>query len=134
VIKIRIGQKMKKDGAVVVLLNEKRETLILLRPGAAKWSPNTWGFPGGRIEAGEDPETAATRETMEETQLEVRDLKLADLKLPMPVFAYYTRDFSGEVTIDYEHDDWAWASRDKIETYPLAPQVLELFEWVLAHE
>ena len=122
---------MKKDGAIVVLLNEKNETLVLLRPGDAKWSPHTWGFPGGRIEENETPEDAAIRETLEETQLEVHDLKVVSIKLKMPVYAYYTRDYTGTVVIDHEHEDWAWASREVIETYPLAPQV---FEWVLKHE
>ena len=66
---------MKKDGAIVVLLNDKNETLILLRPDAASWSPNKWGYPGGRIEPGETPAEAATRETLEETQLEVAGLQ-----------------------------------------------------------
>jgi len=125
---------MKKDGAIVVLLNEKRQTLILLRPSVAKWSPHMWGYPGGRIESGETPEDAAARETLEETQLEVGALNLVDIKLQMPVYAYYTRDYTGVISIDHEHDDWAWVSREEIETYPLAPQVLELYEWVLNHE
>ena len=102
---------MKKEGAIVVLLNEKNETLILLRPAAAKWSHNTWGYPGGRIEPGETPEEAAVRETREETQLDARGLKEVNLKLDTPVYAYYTRDYTGTVTLDYEHDDWAWVSR-----------------------
>mgnify|MGYP003122012037 FL=1 len=125
---------MKKDGAIVVLLNDKNETLILLRPDAASWSPNKWGYPGGRIEPGETPVEAATRETLEETQLEVAGLQEINLNLDIPVYAYYTRDYTGTVTIDYEHDDWAWVSRDNIESYPLAPQVLQTFEWVLENE
>ena len=125
---------MKKDGAIVVLLNEKNETLILLRPDAAKWSPNTWGYPGGRIEPGELPLDAAVRETLEETQLVVKDLKVVDLKLDTRVFAYYTKNYTGTVTIDHEHDDWVWVSREEIENYPLAPQVLATFEWVLEND
>ena len=125
---------MKKDGAIVVLLNEKNETLILLRPDAAHWSPNTWGYPGGRIEPGETPMAAAIRETQEETQLEVKGLQEINLNLDTAVYAYYTRDYTGTVPIDYEHDDWAWVSRDDIESYPLAPQVLQTFEWVLQND
>jgi 8-oxo-dGTP pyrophosphatase MutT (NUDIX family) len=125
---------MKKDGAIVVLLNEKNETLILLRPDAAHWSPNTWGYPGGRIEPGETPMAAAIRETLEETQLEVKGLQEINLNLDTAVYAYYTRDYTGTVTIDYEHDDWAWVSRADIESYPLAPQVLQTFEWVLQND
>ncbi len=77
---------------------------------------------------------AAIRETQEETQLEVKGLQEINLNLDTPVYAYYTRDYTGTVTIDYEHDDWAWVSRADIESYPLAPQVLQTFEWVLQND
>ena len=53
------------------------------------------------------------------------------LKVDIPVRAYYTRDYTGDVRIDYEHDDWTWVPRSEIERYPLAPQVLQMFDWVL---
>ena len=57
-----------------------------------------------------------------------------DLKLDTRVFAYYTKNYTGTVTIDHEHDDWVWVSREEIENYPLAPQVLATFEWVLEND
>jgi mutator protein MutT len=125
---------MKKEGAVVVILSEKKETLIMLRPALARWAPLTWGFPGGKIEPGESPAQAAARETHEETQLTVTNLKPISLDLPQPVYAFYTSSYTGSVTIDYEHDDWVWVSRETIGRYPLAPQVLTLFEWVLKND
>ena len=49
------------------------------------------------------------------------------------MYAYYTRDYEGDVQIDYEHEDWAWVSINDIGNYDLAPQVLDLYEWVLKH-
>ena len=114
-----------------MLIDTADRTLILLRPGHAQWAPHKWGFPGGKIEKGERYGEAAARETKEETQLEVRNLKLLQLKIDKPVMSYYTKDYAGTVKIDYEHDDWAWVARSEIEKYDLAPQVLEMYDWVL---
>lgn len=115
----------------MVLLDDRKRTLILLRPSHAQWAPRRWGFPGGKIESGETPEEAVVRETKEETQLEVHNLKPLETPRLTPVATYYSRDFEGEVEIDHEHDDWAWAGRAEIEDYELAPDVLEMYEWVL---
>ena len=124
---------MRKNGAIAVILNKENETLIMLRPSNAQWAPNKWGFPGGKIEPGEEPLETATRETKEETQLDVYGLRPVTLELDTPVYAYYTRDYEGDVQIDYEHEDWAWVSLNDMGKYDLAPQVLDLYEWVLKH-
>ena len=64
------------SGAIVVILNEKDELLVLKRPHFVKWAPNQWGLPGGKIEPDETPLQAAVREVREETTLEVEDLRL----------------------------------------------------------
>tara|TARA_R100000664_G_C2743377_1_gene131561 strand:+ start:883 stop:1287 length:405 start_codon:yes stop_codon:yes gene_type:complete len=133
-IKIKIGSTEKLEGAVAVLLDEEDKTLLLLRPESTSWAPGKWGFPGGRIEPGESPRTAAAREATEETTLEVRNLKAIKLKLDRAVQAYYTRDYSGEVKIDHEHDDWAWVSRDELQSYELAPFVTEILDWIAENE
>jgi len=129
-IKIKIKKK-ELTGAIVILLDKNDNTLILLRPKEARFAPFKWGFPGGKLEAGETPEEAAVRETKEETQLDVRNLHSLKLEVDKPVATYYTRDYDGAVEIDHEHDDWAWVSRDEIEEYELAPEVLEMYDWVL---
>ena len=133
-IKAQTGSTSPISGAVAVLLDSQNRTLILLRPKEALWAPLKWGFPGGKLEDGETPTEGAIRETLEETELEIRNLLPLELKLDTPVRAYYTRDYMGSVKIDYEHDDWAWVARDNIETYDLAPQVLQMLDWVLENE
>ena len=121
-------------GAVVVVLDDQDRTLLLLRPKEARWAPFKWGFPGGKIEEGESALSAAIRETKEETQLNVKNLRALNLKVAKAVATYYTRDYTGAVKIDFEHDDWAWVSRGDMEQYDLAPEVLEMYEWVLKNE
>ena len=118
-------------GAVVVILNQRNEVLILKRPPGVYWSPNKWALPGGKLEENETPLTAAIRETKEETDLTVSQLKIINLKLDNPIASYYTRHYIGDVQIDLEHIDWTWVARADIETYDLAPGVLKLYDWVL---
>lgn len=52
-------------GAVVVLINEKSEVLLV----EDITRPHQWGFPGGIVHFGEDSATTAVREVREETGL-----------------------------------------------------------------
>ena len=122
---------MALDGAIVVILNKRDEVLILKRPDTIDWAPDKWAYPGGRIEENETPLTAAIRETKEETTLDVQHLKIINLVLDNPVAPYYTRHYTGNVQIDFEHTDWTWVARVDIGTYDLAPGVLKLYDWVL---
>ena len=118
-------------GAVVVVLNKRDEVLILKRPDTVDWAPDKWAYPGGKLEENESPLTAAIRETKEETTLDVQHLKIINLTLDSPIAPYYTRYYTGNVQIDFEHTDWTWVARADIETYDLAPGVLKLYDWVL---
>ena len=132
-IKIKVGKK-KTKGAIVVILDDQDRTLLLKRIPQAYWAPDQWAFPGGKIDDGETPLAAAIRETEEETTLEVLNLRPLAIEPPKPVEIYYTRDFTGTVQIDEEHTDWMWATREEAKDYDLAPQVLEMLDWVLENE
>lgn len=57
--------------AVGVLLNDKREVLIALRP-AESHQGGLWEFPGGKVESGESVEYALNREFEEELGISVQ--------------------------------------------------------------
>lgn len=61
--------------AVGVILRRKQRVLMGLRAGGR--GDGTWGFPGGGVEADEDPLAAAVQELREETGLEAQDLEPA---------------------------------------------------------
>ena len=105
----------KYKASMVVVFNENKEVLILKRSPGPHWMPEKWGLPGGHIEKGEAPSSAARREVMEETNLILRNIK--HYKDKRDVAIYYSTEFSGNVEIDFEHTDWAWASYDELDNY-----------------
>jgi 8-oxo-dGTP pyrophosphatase MutT (NUDIX family) len=132
-IKIKIRKPKMIKGAFVVILDATDRALLLLRPSWINWGANQWGFPGGKLEGGETPLQAAVRETKEETELEVFNLVETHSGVAPVLRAYYTRDYVGNVKIDFEHDDWKWMSRDEMLQYPLAPGVLDIYDGVISN-
>ena len=63
-----VGAVVFRDGAV-----------LLVKRGA---DPNRglWSFPGGALEIGETVEAAAARETLEETRVDVRPVRVLDVR------------------------------------------------------
>ena len=58
-------------GVVLIVFNKNSEILMQLRTDY-----NQWGFPGGAMELGESFEETAIRELKEETNLEIKKMKM----------------------------------------------------------
>jgi ADP-ribose pyrophosphatase len=78
-----VGAIVFRDGAVLLVTRGTE-------PGRGRWS-----VPGGAIELGETAEQAAARETLEETGVVVRPIRVVD------VFDYIERGDSGRVKWHY---------------------------------
>jgi len=126
---IKINIKKKPLGAAILIKNEKGNVLLLKRAPESHFAPNQWGYPGGKIEDGETALEAAVRETQEETQLVVQSTTSLGV-FNGAVAAFYSDDFEGKVEIDFEHTDWKWVTPTELNSYDLAPSVLEIFKKV----
>lgn len=103
--------------------------------------PGKWEFPGGKVEAGEDPEACLIREIREEISIEIRilrGLQFSDYSYSLdkmirliPFFATWE---SGEICL-LEHQQVAWLGQEELFSMDWAeadvPIVHELQEkWV----
>ena len=121
-----------------IIKNDNDEILVLRRHPKSRPNPHKWELPGGKVDPGEFFDEALIREIKEETSL---DGKIGDFcEAVQDDYAHkrtvqiimYLKDLKGEVKISDEHDDWMWASLDKIKELELSTafeKVLKKKNW-----
>jgi 8-oxo-dGTP pyrophosphatase MutT (NUDIX family) len=127
----RGGAETGRPGAGMVVVKPLERRALLLRRGPTDpWRPGWWNLPGGGIEPGEAPLEGARRETLEEAGLRVGRAKLVHKILGPGWFfcVFATTDWSGDVQIDFESDDFAWVTAEEARSYQTLPGVQESIE------
>lgn len=82
---------MKKEAAIAILFNEKRDQVLLVR----RRDIPVYVPPGGGIDPGELPEQAALREALEETGVDVKIVRKVGEYSPKNRLAKPTHVFEG---------------------------------------
>lgn len=121
------------NAASVALID--RDRVLLIQRNRAPYY-GTWTLPGGRLEAGEDAETAAAREVHEEVGLRVFALRQvmnltvgADSNFRLQVFA--TEAFEGDIFLSDEINDYRWVRADRLHGLAVTPHLPEVIERAL---
>jgi len=113
--------------AACVLLDGEGRILIAKRPPGRPLA-GLWKFPGGKVEAGESPEHALSRELAEELGIEIAADDLApltfashaypDFHLLMPLFL--CSRWRGALT-PHEGQELAWVRPAELASYAMPP-------------
>jgi 8-oxo-dGTP diphosphatase len=113
--------------AACVLLDAEGRVLLARRPEGRPLA-GLWEFPGGKIEAGEEPEDAVIRELHEELGIAIAKQDLApltfashayaDFHLLMPV--YLCRRWQGAITA-HEGQELLWVKPHTLHLFDMPP-------------
>ena len=104
---------------VLAAIVEYQGKALLARNAA--WPPKMFGLITGFMEAGESPLEGVAREVKEETNLDVRALKLVGayefLRMNQVIIAYHAV-CEGEVRLSPELVDWRLCALDELKCWP----------------
>lgn len=119
-----------KTISVVAAIIVRDGKVFATQRGYGEWK-DWWEFPGGKVEAGEDPRDALRREIREElaTDVEVGDL-LTTVEYDYPKFhlsmqCYVCRVVAGHLNL-LEHESAKWLAKDELRTVQWLPADLQI--------
>lgn len=112
------------------------KVLLIKRSSMEAYRPDTWEFPGGKMEFGETPLEAMEREAWEEIGVQVRMGRilyassfLMHEAREVVVITYQCELETLEITLSQEHVAYHWASRAEVEAMVDPPILADLHRY-----
>ncbi len=108
-----------KSVEVVAAIIRNEDKIFATQRGYGDWK-DWWEFPGGKIESGESPEKALSREIKEELDVEISiDSFIKTVEWDYPTFhltmhCYLCHVTDGNITL-IEHEAARWLTTDQLD-------------------
>ncbi|WP_063062596.1 NUDIX hydrolase [Nocardia sienata] len=140
----RLRAAARRDGVTdlvvgVAVFRDGKLLVVRRVPGA--YLGGMYELPGGGVESGESLTEGVARELLEETGLVAR--RITDFlgwfdyatrtKAKVRKFSFLAEAEPGEITLDpAEHDDYAWIDAGALGALPMAPDMREAVDLLIA--
>ena len=129
---------MTNENRIIVVVKgiilQAGKVLIIKRAENDDINAGTWECVGGKIEFGEELETALKREVNEEVGLDITVERLlfattfkTDPTRQVVILTYLCRSDKNEVVLSEEHMGYKWATKDQLKQFLFA-DIIEDFE------
>lgn len=142
---VKMFDKRKADHPVATvgaLIHDGAGKILMIR--THKWS-NLWGIPGGKIERGESSEDALRREILEETALDITDIRFVMVQdcIDSPEFIrsehflllnYIARASCHDVALNTEAEEFLWLTMEEALVLELNAATKTLLNHVVAEK
>jgi 8-oxo-dGTP diphosphatase len=101
---------------VVAAVIEEDGTVLACRRRPGKAAAGRWEFPGGKVEAGESPEQALTREIREELGIGIRVVShlTSNVTGPIKLVCLRAELDSARPVSSTDHDELRWVARERL--------------------
>jgi 8-oxo-dGTP diphosphatase len=119
--------------ALNLMLDPEQRLLMLKRSSVASLGAGQWGLPAGKIEIGESPDAAATREMTEEIG-SGHHVNLVRYVGPLrdtfyggqfEIHLYQWQWLAGNVSLNHEHTEFRWVSKEQVREYDIMAGIEE---------
>lgn len=120
------------------IIIKDNQFLITKRRQTAKFGPNCWDTPGGKLDIGEQPEQGLSREILEETGLTVTVDKPVIVHSKMVLekdkqliyLIFLCHYVGGQVKLSDEHTEYRWVNREEALKLPLVDYLQRALEQI----
>ena len=123
---------MKRIEVVAAIIHDAEGRIFATQRGYGEFKDG-WEFPGGKMEAGETPEEALSREIWEELETRIEVERLVEtVEYDYPQFhltmhCYLCRVESGRLELK-EHEAARWLEKDKLNEVDWLPADLQIID------
>ena len=123
---------------VAAVLRDEAGRVLLTRRPPGRHMAGLWEFPGGKVEAGESPRAALTRELREELGIEVTPGRLLHRShhrepgLSIDLL-FFEAEMGGEHPTPLDGQEMAWVEPEALSGYPTPPADAGLVAFLQAH-
>ena len=119
-----VGAVIFRDGKILAAKRKKGKTLAGL-----------WEFPGGKVEPGENPVDALSREVREELDAEIEVVReivtvVHEYDFATIELATYQCNLIGERVTNKEHEEIRWIPVSELEAVDWAPADSPTIDWI----